>query len=192
MADLPGGDLVDRDAQVQPGAERLPRVAAGEERGAGAGVVAGAVAPVVGGVVRQVGDDLKLVSHVGRGLKRFVQLVVAALALGQPALVVRTVGKRDEAHPQRHAAGGRRQSVQAAGAAARDERSDERFERRQRDADAQAAEKCTAFDFACHHALLISTVIRILCLGLSSSTAVIRLAHDRDGGGRRSLVAIAD
>ena len=65
VADLPRGDLIDGNAEVQSGAERFPGVTAGEERRAGAGMVAGTVAPVVGGVVREIRDDLKLVLELG-------------------------------------------------------------------------------------------------------------------------------
>src|SRR5262245_64241792 len=52
-------DLIDRDAELELRALRLPGVAAGQERRPGAGVVAGAVAPVLRRVVGQAGDDLE-------------------------------------------------------------------------------------------------------------------------------------
>ncbi len=54
IAEAGGGDLVGRDAGPEVGAGRLPRLAAGQERRRGAGVVAAAVAVGAGLVAGQV------------------------------------------------------------------------------------------------------------------------------------------
>ena len=69
-------------------------------------MVARAVTPVVGGVVREIGDDLKLVLERLHGLEGFVHLVIASCAFWHPALVVGAVGESDKTHAQGHAARG--------------------------------------------------------------------------------------
>src|SRR5262245_17091881 len=139
MTDLPGRDLIDGNAKLQPGPHRLPGVAAGEERRAGPGMVAGAVSPVVGGVMGQPGDDLEAPLQVRHRGERFVELVVLPFSLGGPALVVAAVRKADERCPQRHPAGGRGERT---GWILR--RGEQRFQARQRDAYPQPAEKGAA------------------------------------------------
>src|SRR3954470_20137151 len=98
MPDVLGGDLIDRgaDADIRTGC--LLRAATGEERGARACVVAGAVVP--GGRVDVVEalDDLNLILERGERLHRGREFELFALALGPPRLQVHTVGDGDEGH----------------------------------------------------------------------------------------------
>src|SRR5207237_347334 len=64
VADLPGRDLVDGDSGVDVGAGGLLDAHAGQERPAGAGVVAGAVGAGGGVLVVQASEDLDLVLHL--------------------------------------------------------------------------------------------------------------------------------
>ena len=61
MADVLGRDLIDRRAQMNIGAGRLLRPAAGEQRCAGPRMIAGAVVAGRGIDVVETGDDLNLI-----------------------------------------------------------------------------------------------------------------------------------
>jgi hypothetical protein len=132
-------------------------MAAREQAGAGAGVVAGSVAPVVGGVVAEAGKDLKAVPHIGGGRERFVQLVLAAFAPGKPPVVVRAVREADKRGAQRHAGccRGERRGAGGGGRGAR-QSSDERFERGKRNERAEAAEERAATDMGSLRRLALS------------------------------------
>src|SRR6185295_9963641 len=99
-ADLLRRELVDRDARADVLAVRLPRLAAGEERGARPGVVAGAVAIRPRLVVGEAGDYQEVVPN---GLQRGQRLgkdEVRAEVLGEPVIVVHAVGDREESHAE--------------------------------------------------------------------------------------------
>ena len=99
VADAGGGDLVDRDAGADVGAVGLARLAAGQERGQGAGVVAGAVAVGPGLVGRQAGEDEQVVldrRRAARGSRG--SSTVGALGLRRPVGHVDAVGDVEEGH----------------------------------------------------------------------------------------------
>ena len=75
------GDLVDRDARVDIGAGGLLDPDSGEERRAGAGVVARPVLAAGGVLLVQPGDDLQLVLEPLQRLHRPVELEPLAFLL---------------------------------------------------------------------------------------------------------------
>ena len=143
VADLAGDDLVDRDARVDVGAGGLADADAGEERAAGAGVVAGSVGAGGGVHVVETGDDLDAVFDRFQRLHRAVEGEVLALALGPPGRRDRAVGEVNEGRPHRRARrSGRRGLGRRAGGAGGG--SGERFEGRQRHAGAHAPKEPAA------------------------------------------------
>ena len=101
-----GGDLVDRDAELDVGAGGLAGAAAGEEGGDAAGVVAGAVAAVRGVLLLEAGEDLEVLAVGFHRLEGVAQLVARGGAVGPPVFEVHAVRDVEEGHPQRRAAGG--------------------------------------------------------------------------------------
>src|SRR5687767_6271110 len=103
-------------------------------------MVARAIAPVVGGVVGEIGDDLKLVLERFHGLEGLVHFVVASFTFWEPALVVGSIGEGDETHAQGHSAGGGGEGTfRGHDASCRTQG----FEGGKRNADTEAAEKCS-------------------------------------------------
>ena len=109
-ADLRGRDLVHADAVMDVVAGGLAGLAAGEERGRGAGVVAGAVTVGAGLLEREAGEDVEVLTDGRESLERGRKRELAAFADGFPGLVVHTVGHEDES--QAH---GRRGGIERGG-----------------------------------------------------------------------------
>src|SRR5207245_5414246 len=76
FADLFGGNLVHGNTGLDVRAFRFAGLAAGEKRGRGAGVVAGAVAGGAGLVVRETADDLEIVLEWRQRLEDVWNLVI--------------------------------------------------------------------------------------------------------------------
>ena len=81
-------------------------MAAGQKCGVGAGVIAGAVAQIVGVLLGETAEDLDLALERRERREGPVELEGAAGALGSPAGQIDPVGNAHEHHAQRGAAGG--------------------------------------------------------------------------------------
>ncbi len=101
LADLGGGDLIDRDADLDVCAAGLLGLTAGEEGGHGAGVVAGAVAVGERPLLRQPAEDREGVLELLERFEGRRQREVGPLRRGRPGRHVHAVGDVDEAHAQR-------------------------------------------------------------------------------------------
>src|SRR6185436_9133660 len=84
MADAFGGSLIDALTDADIGAGGFDGVSAGEERGAGAGVVAGAVAFGEAVFLGEAGEERDLGFELGEGLHRGAELEGGAFAGGTP------------------------------------------------------------------------------------------------------------
>ena len=141
VADGLGGDLVDRDAEVDVGAGGLAGAAAGEEGGDAAGVVAGAVAAVGGVLLLEAGVDLEVPAVGLHRLEGRAHLVAAGGAVRPPVLEIHPVRDVEIGHPQGRAAGG---GGQRATAGFRGHQRAEDVKRRQADGGSEAAEESAA------------------------------------------------
>ena len=104
-ADLLRGDLIDRDAVLDVGAGGLARMDAGQERRAGARVVAGAVAERVAVLVREAGQHQHVLAERLERLQDARELERAPSAPRRPVVhddAVRDVG---EGEPERRLGG---------------------------------------------------------------------------------------
>ena len=103
MADPPGGHLIDRDAGAEVGTVGLPRVAAGEKAGHGAGVIAAAVAVCPRRVQGQTAQDEQVVLEACSGSRIAGSSKSGASRSRRPVGHVDAVGDIEERHAQRRA-----------------------------------------------------------------------------------------
>ena len=141
VADGVGGDLVDRDAEVDVRAGGLAGAAAGQESGDTAGVVAGAVATGGGELLLEAGEDLEVGAVGLHRLEGRAHLVAAGGAVWPPVLQVHAVRDVEVSHAEGRAAGG---GGQGAAAGFRSHQRAEDVQRRQTDGGTQTAEESTA------------------------------------------------
>ena len=71
VSDLSGGELIGGNPQRDVSTRGLPCLAAGEEGGVGAGVIAGAVTIGEGFFVIEVVENRELIAQSGQWLERF-------------------------------------------------------------------------------------------------------------------------
>src|SRR5260370_8204222 len=141
MADLLRDDLVNRDAGANVRAGRFLHPNAGQERAAGARVIAGAIRTGGGVDMVQAAENLELMLHLRQRLHRTAQLEIFAFPLGPPRGLNGAIGEINVSHSQRRAAGGPRQVAHNAGLAAEEARWQQRFQSGQRDTRAESAEE---------------------------------------------------
>ena len=133
LADRLGGHLIDGDAGAEVGAVGLPRVAAGQKAGHGAGVVAPAVAEGPRRVQGQAAQDEEVVLDRAQRFEDRRQLEAGAERSRRPVGHVDAVGDVEERHAQRRALRDRPMP-------ARSDRGPHRFQPGQCDRHAQASQ----------------------------------------------------
>ena len=98
-AELAGGDLIDRDADLDVGAVGLHRVGAGEERGEPPRMIAGPVAQGLAPVLGQAGQDGDVALERLERFQDVGERLQGPLGGGGPVPHVGAVGDVDEGHP---------------------------------------------------------------------------------------------
>ena len=101
MADLLGGDLIDRNARVNIGPRRFAHPHAGEERSIGPGMVAGAIGSRRGVNVIQPAQHLHVVFQILQRLHRVVEFELRSFRFWPPRGRNRAVGEVHERHSHR-------------------------------------------------------------------------------------------
>ena len=143
VADLVRDDLIDGDAGLDVRAGGLLHAHAGEERAAGARVIACAVGAGRGVHVVHATEHLELMLHGRERLQRATEVEVRAFVLRPPRRLDRAIREIDIGHAQWRASRG---AGEVRGLAIRGEQAGghDGFERGQRHASAEAAEEIAA------------------------------------------------
>ena len=137
-------NLVHGDAGMEICALGFLYAHAGQERAAGAAVVARAIWPGRGGFEGQTAEHLKLGFEGSQRLHRFVEREIAILPGGPPFRWVGAVGELEKREAQRGARGGDGAVGGGLGERRGTQAGQKGFERRQRDGRADAAQKIPA------------------------------------------------
>ena len=101
MADVRRGELVNRNTNPHVGAGRFPRPHAGEDRGCGAGMIAGAIGTGEPVAVGQPADDLNVAPKRGQRFERTGEPVIRPFPRAAPVFEVDAVGHVHKSHPSR-------------------------------------------------------------------------------------------